>query len=90
MIIGIIYFGLKNEEAFTNNFSIAISDSCKFLHDRSDYKHGWQIEREVEEGRYGKDDENVGKYEVSDSDDDDLPFKCVLCRGSFTNPIVTK
>lgn len=29
------------------------SDSCKFLHDRSDYKHGWQIERELEEGRYG-------------------------------------
>uniref|UniRef100_A0AAQ4S9N2 Ring finger protein 113A n=1 Tax=Gasterosteus aculeatus aculeatus TaxID=481459 RepID=A0AAQ4S9N2_GASAC len=24
-------------------------DSCKFLHDRSDYKHGWQIERELEE-----------------------------------------
>ena len=29
------------------------SDSCKFLHDRSDYKHGWQIEREMDEGRYG-------------------------------------
>jgi hypothetical protein len=28
-------------------------DSCKFLHDRSDYKHGWQLEREMEEGRYG-------------------------------------
>ncbi|XP_043392806.1 E3 ubiquitin-protein ligase RNF113A isoform X2 [Chelonia mydas] len=28
-------------------------DSCKFLHDRSDYKHGWQIERELDEGRYG-------------------------------------
>ena len=22
------------------------SDSCKFLHDRGDYKHGWQLERE--------------------------------------------
>lgn len=32
---------------------IPSSDSCKFLHDRSDYKHGWQIERELEEGRYG-------------------------------------
>ena len=29
------------------------SDSCKFLHDRSDYKHGWQLEREMDEGRYG-------------------------------------
>lgn len=33
--------------------SLCCSDSCKFLHDRSDYKHGWQIERELDEGRYG-------------------------------------
>ncbi|XP_003965008.1 E3 ubiquitin-protein ligase RNF113A [Takifugu rubripes] len=62
-------------------------DSCKFLHDRSDYKHGWQIERELEEGRYGAgNDEN---YEVS-SDEEDLPFKCFICKESFKNPIVTK
>ncbi|XP_072418013.1 E3 ubiquitin-protein ligase RNF113A [Chiloscyllium punctatum] len=62
-------------------------DSCKFLHDRSDYKHGWQIERELDEGRYGvNDDEN---YEVS-SDEDDLPFKCFICRNSFTSPVITK
>lgn len=23
-----------------------IPDSCKFLHDRSDYKHGWEIEQD--------------------------------------------
>ncbi|XP_068435467.1 E3 ubiquitin-protein ligase RNF113A [Clinocottus analis] len=62
-------------------------DSCKFLHDRSDYKHGWQIERELEEGRYGNNDEE--NYEVS-SDDEDLPFKCFICRESFKNPIITK
>ncbi|XP_051824146.1 E3 ubiquitin-protein ligase RNF113A [Antechinus flavipes] len=62
-------------------------DSCKFLHDRSDYKHGWQIERELDEGRYGGMDED--NYEVS-SDDDDLPFKCFICRQSFRNPVVTK
>ncbi|MGH0167531.1 UNVERIFIED_CONTAM: hypothetical protein FKN15_054078 [Acipenser sinensis] len=63
------------------------SDSCKFLHDRSDYKHGWQIERELDEGRYGaNDDEN---YEVS-SDEEDLPFKCIICRESFKNPVITK
>ncbi|XP_062389089.1 E3 ubiquitin-protein ligase RNF113A [Sardina pilchardus] len=62
-------------------------DSCKFLHDRSDYKHGWQIERELDEGRYGaNDDEN---YEIS-SDDEDFPFKCFICRESFKNPIITK
>ena len=29
-------------------------DSCKFMHDRSDYKFGWQLEREMEAGTYGQ------------------------------------
>ncbi|XP_052698371.1 E3 ubiquitin-protein ligase RNF113A-like isoform X1 [Crassostrea angulata] len=62
-------------------------DSCKFLHDRSDYKHGWQLEREMDEGRYGKTDE--GNYEIS-SDEDEMPFKCFICREFFTNPVMTK
>ncbi|OWK17517.1 hypothetical protein Celaphus_00013557 [Cervus elaphus hippelaphus] len=62
-------------------------DSCKFLHDRSDYKHGWQIQRELDEGRYGVDeDEN---YEVA-SNEEELPFKCLICRQTFQNPVVTK
>ncbi|GAB1606716.1 E3 ubiquitin-protein ligase RNF113A-like [Argonauta hians] len=60
-------------------------DSCKFLHDRGDYKHGWQLEREMDKGTYG-DGEN---YEIS-SDEDDLPFKCFICRKSFVNPVITK
>ena len=38
-------------------FDVVIVDSCKFLHDRSDYKSGWQLDREFEEenqGREGK------------------------------------
>ncbi|CAC5373945.1 RNF113A [Mytilus coruscus] len=62
-------------------------DSCKFLHDRSDYKHGWQLEREMDEGRYGARD--ATNYEIS-SDEEDLPFKCFICREFFTNPIKTK
>ncbi|XP_066596323.1 E3 ubiquitin-protein ligase RNF113A-like [Prorops nasuta] len=65
-------------------------DSCKFLHDRSDYKLGWQLEREAASGEYNNSgDEDDKKYEI-DSDDDNLPFKCFICRGSFTDPIVTK
>ena len=30
-----------------------LTDSCKFLHDRSDYKSGWQLDREFEENQYG-------------------------------------
>jgi len=64
-------------------------DSCKFLHDRSDYKHGWQLEREWQEGRYGEDSDDDKKYEIN-SDDEDLPFKCVICRNSFVDPVVSK
>lgn len=64
-------------------------DSCKFLHDRSDYKFGWQLEREMQEGTYGETDNDPHQYEV-DSDSDDLPFKCFICRNTFKDPIVTK
>nr|CAG4647223.1 EOG090X09Q6 [Megafenestra aurita]SVE92514.1 EOG090X09Q6 [Megafenestra aurita] len=62
-------------------------DSCKFLHDRSDYKFGWQLERE-ERGK-GEPEEEDSKYEIH-SDDEDLPFKCFICRDSFKHPVVTK
>ncbi|VEN49160.1 unnamed protein product [Callosobruchus maculatus] len=64
-------------------------DSCKFLHDRSDYKHGWQLEREWNEGSYSKDSDDDTKYEIH-SDEEELPFKCVICRGSFVDPVVSK
>ncbi|CAG9834854.1 unnamed protein product [Diabrotica balteata] len=64
-------------------------DSCKFLHDRSDYKHGWQLEREWNEGSYSKDSDDDTRYEIH-SDEEDLPFKCIICRGSFVDPVVSK
>lgn len=65
-------------------------DSCKFLHDRSDYKHGWQLEKEHAAGSNDCDsDGDDGKYEIH-SDDEDLPFKCFICRESFVDPIMTK
>ena len=95
-------------------------DSCKFMHDRSDYKHGWQLERDWEK-EHGKtsnevtwnggerrrkkrrneeeeedkedsgDDDDPNKYVIKQSDDeDDLPFKCLICRETFVNPVVTK
>lgn len=64
-------------------------DSCKFLHDRSDYKHGWQLEKEYAAGEYGNESDDDKKYEI-DSDKEDLPFKCYICRKSFVNPIITR
>ncbi|CAN8295953.1 unnamed protein product [Cochlearia groenlandica] len=72
-------------------------DSCKFLHDRGDYKPGWQIEKEWEEaekvrkrnkamGVEDEDDDNK-----SDEDEEDaLPFACFICREPFVDPVVTK
>lgn len=66
-------------------------DSCKFLHDRSDYKFGWQLEVESNQ-QCDSDDDDPSKYEIKDNDDDDefLPFKCLICRGSYVNPVMTK
>ena len=69
--------------------SLILTDSCKFLHDRSDYKFGWQMEREMQEVTYGETDNDPHQYEV-DSDNDDLPSKCFICRNSFKDPVVTK
>lgn len=73
-----------------NTKSSSVADSCKFLHDRSDYKLGWQLEREAATGEYNDSgDEDDKKYEI-DSDEENLPFKCYICRNSFTDPVVTK
>ncbi|CRK95673.1 CLUMA_CG009131, isoform A [Clunio marinus] len=69
-------------------------DSCKFLHDRSDYKYGWQLELEEKAKASKKDyeidsDDDDKKYEIN-SDEEDLPFKCLICRKSFEDPVVTK
>lgn len=74
-------------------------DSCKFMHDRGDYKPGWQLEKEWEEVEKARkrnlalgedDDEERGIGESDDDDDDSLPFACFICRQPFVDPVVTK
>ncbi|XP_065179123.1 E3 ubiquitin-protein ligase RNF113A-like [Sycon ciliatum] len=66
-------------------------DSCKFLHDRTDYKYGWQIDQEVDKGEFGKNDPTKYELEQSDAEDDDeFPFACFVCRDPFKDPIITK
>ncbi|KAL6063562.1 Zinc finger CCCH domain-containing protein 1 [Balamuthia mandrillaris] len=65
-------------------------DSCKFMHDRGDYKSGWQLEKEWEE-LMANSAQRRAELEVSSSDsDDDLPFACFICRKPFTDPVVTR
>ncbi|KAH6786102.1 hypothetical protein C2S51_038557 [Perilla frutescens var. frutescens] len=75
-------------------------DSCKFMHDRGDYKPGWQLEKEWEDkekarakrmAKAMKDDDDDESPEASDEEDDNaLPFACFICRQPFEDPVVTK
>ncbi|KAL5723695.1 hypothetical protein ACHQM5_007064 [Ranunculus cassubicifolius] len=71
------------------------------MHDRGDYKSGWQMEREWDEKENlrkkrlaeGKDDEEEEDGSGGSDDEDkadELPFACFICRRSFVDPIITK
>ncbi|RMJ21463.1 factor cwc24 [Aspergillus sp. HF37] len=79
-------------------------DSCIYLHSREDYKQGWELDRDWEINTQGK--QVKGKVvsqrkggpksaEEKYNDDEEallesIPFACVICKGSYRNPIVTK
>ncbi|TVU21392.1 hypothetical protein EJB05_31022, partial [Eragrostis curvula] len=74
-------------------------DSCKFMHDRGDYKSGWQLEKEWEEAEKarkrriamgGGDSDDEAAEDDDDSDEEALPFACFICRQPFVDPVVTK
>ncbi|GAB7360199.1 hypothetical protein MBLNU230_g7960t1 [Neophaeotheca triangularis] len=68
-------------------------DGCKFLHAREDYKQGWQLDKDWEnvakKGAGKKGDEDSGKTE-EEKLLESIPFKCVICKGDYKMPIVTK
>ncbi|KIP06535.1 hypothetical protein PHLGIDRAFT_30457 [Phlebiopsis gigantea 11061_1 CR5-6] len=59
-------------------------DTCKFLHDRGTYLQGWQLDKLAENAQQG------GDVSDSDSDEEDIPFACLICRKPYTDPIVTR
>ena len=76
-------------------------DSCKFLHAREDYKQGWELDKEWEKVGDKKKSNKTGTAtakslaEAADSSEEDaalegIPFACIICKKSYTNPIVTK
>ena len=76
-------------------------DSCKYLHAREDYAQGWKLDREWEKAgskkkrdglSAGKDKEDSDRDDLDDEEKmlRDIPFACVICKQSYTNPIVTK
>lgn len=76
-------------------------DSCKFLHDRGDYKAGWELDREWEEKQKAQRErmlagwrpDGEGSEGEEEEEDDDLPFACFICRKPWAevqDPVVTK
>lgn len=79
-------------------------DNCKFLHAREAYKQGWQLDRDWEKVTKGGKKNMQGTVVASahwggtvdhDGDDDgaileEIPFKCVICKGDYREPIVTR
>jgi RING finger protein 113A len=78
-------------------------DSCKFLHDRGDYKAGWEIDRDWEEKQKAQRERMLAGIEGGESgdegekddeeDEDELPFACFICRRPWSecqDPVVTR
>ncbi|KAI3841963.1 hypothetical protein MKX03_032636 [Papaver bracteatum] len=53
------------------------------------YKSGWQMEKEWEEAEKIR-KRNNGRANVSDDDEDALPFACFICRQTFVDDVLTK
>ncbi|GAA6012625.1 hypothetical protein JCM11491_005458 [Sporobolomyces phaffii] len=76
-------------------------DTCKFLHDRGDYLHGWQLDNSflsnsAASGSFmakqaARDGETAAGGGGSDDDEaEDVPFACLICRKPFgPDPVVT-
>jgi hypothetical protein len=72
-------------------------DACKFMHDRGDYKAGWQMAKEWEEEQRAKQaralagtDVRSAGADAREADEDALPFACHICRNEFADPVVTR
>ena len=66
-------------------------DTCKFLHDRGDFKQGWQLDKDWEDvGKNQKSGHGVKTDKANDESISDIPFKCIICKSDYKNPIITK
>lgn len=67
-------------------------DSCKFLHTRDNYKQGWQLDKEWEKAGKEPSKDKKGEDDMTEEEKmlKDIPFKCIICKDDYKNPIVTK
>lgn len=61
-------------------------DSCKFLHDRGDYKSGWELDNEWDARQQAT---KSLDYTIKETNEPALPItKCGICNNEFEPPIV--
>lgn len=77
-------------------------DTCKFLHDRGDFKQGWQLDRDWESAAQSRrmaivsSDQQTGESEARDRQEasalieQKIPFRCIICRGDYKSPVETR
>lgn len=58
-------------------------DSCKFLHSRDDFKAGWKLNTDW------KVDEESSEKRNANVIEENIPFKCVICKKDYKNPVKT-
>jgi len=74
-------------------------DGCVFMHDRGDYKTGWELEEEwkkeqkekerlIREGTYKEINEDDEEFAII-KDEEELELNCPICEEEFREPIVT-
>jgi RING finger protein 113A len=84
----------------------AFGDTCIFIHDRTDYAGGHQLEKDWNDKqrklhkrlmgkKYGDDsfsdsEEDAVSQKIDDIDDEGLPLKCKICSNFFREPIMTE
>lgn len=59
-------------------------DSCKFLHSRDDFKGGWKLKQDW------KISSNKVANTKNDTDLNNVPPKCSICKEDYKSPVVTK
>lgn len=65
-------------------------DSCIYIHDRGDYKSGWELEEEWEKGQKAELAKKFQNYVEKNSDSEEEDFeRCPICQDDIRNPIVT-
>jgi RING finger protein 113A len=65
-------------------------DSCIFLHDRGDYKMGWELDKEWELKQNQKQPIDLAAVDSKIIDVKELPVLCPICKNAFIKPVVTK